>query len=307
MDVSARLRRTDLNLLIALNALVEHRHVTHAAESLGLSQSTMSASLGRLRRLFDDPLLVRSGRVLELTPMGQALVEPLHDVVLGLEHLLTASPHFDPGRDARAFTVVASDYVTLVLLRPLLEQLYREDARIAVNVIPFTGGQTAELGQAQVDLLIGPLELAAPALRRFPHRPLFTDRYVGVVWAHNRDVDAHLDRETFERLPYVQYNPVAGNAAFVDVQLAAAGIRPNVALSTLSFTLVPSLLPGTSMVAFVHERLLLASPLRRELRVVSAPVDLRPLVETMFWHPVFHADPAHRWLRERVATIAANL
>jgi len=304
MELSARLRRMDLNLIVALHALLEHRHVTQAAESLGVSQSTMSASLARLRKLFSDPLLVRSGRVLALTPMAQALVEPLRDVVIGLEQLLLSAPHFDPTTDAREFTVVASDYVTLVLLRPLLAQLYREDVRIAVNVLPYTG--SVELERAQVDLLIAPVELAEPGLQRFPHRALFTDRYRGVVWAQNREVGDVLDRETFERLPYVQYNPVGGKPGYVDVQLAAAGIQPDVALSTLSFTLVPALLPGTSMVAFVHERLLTAA-LRRELRVVEPPIPLRPLVETMFWHPVFHADPAHRWLRERVATLAANL
>ena len=113
MDISDALRRMDLNLVLPLDALLEERHVTRAAESIGIGQPAMSAALARLRRLFGDPLLVRNGRVHELTPMGQSLVEPVRAVLTGLEQLLATTPHFDPGTDERTFTVVASDYVTL--------------------------------------------------------------------------------------------------------------------------------------------------------------------------------------------------
>lgn len=307
VDVSAGLRRVDLNLLLPLNALLEHRHVTRAATSLGIGQSAMSSTLARLRRLFDDPLLVRSGRALELTPMALALVDPVRDVLAGLEHLLVVQPHFDPSADARTFTVVASDYVTLILLRPLLAELYREAAHVTVNVVPVSGTSTAELERAQIDLLIVPREVSTPGMQRFPRQALFSDRYLAAVWSQNREVGDTLDLETFLRLPYVRYNPVDGTGAYADIQLAQLDVHPTVALSTLSFTLVPSLLPGTPMVAFVHERLLRASPLRRELRVLEPPVPLKPLVESMYWHPVFHSDPAHRWLRDRLAGLAAGL
>ncbi|WP_375502486.1 LysR family transcriptional regulator [uncultured Jatrophihabitans sp.] len=307
MDVSATLRRADLNLLLPLNALLEHRHVTRAAEAVGIGQPAMSAALGRLRRLFDDPLLVRSGRVLELTPMGQALLEPVRAALTGLEQLFVTTPRFDPAVDFRTFTVVASDYVTLVLLRPLLELLYREAPGVAVNVVPVDGATAVNLERSQVDLVIMPRELKDIRMAGFPHRALFTDRYVPAVWSQNRDVGDILDRDAIVRLPYIQYNPVGGNAAYVDVQLRELGIEPKVALSTLSFTLVPALLPGTPLFAFVHERLVAASHVRRDLKILKTSVQLAPIVETMYWHPVLHSDPAHQWLREQVATLAANL
>lgn len=306
VDVSAALRHADLNLLLPLNALLEQRHVTRAAEVIGIGQPAMSAALARLRRMFDDPLLVRSGRVLELTPMGQALVEPVHAALAGLEHLFATTPRFDPAVDSRSFTVVASDYVTLVLLRPLLELLYREAPGVVVNVVPVDGATAVQLERSQVDLVVMPRELAT-GMATFPHRALFTDRYVPVVWNQNRDVGDVLDRAAMERLPYVRYNAAGGPAAYVDVQLRELGIAPRVALSTLSFTLVPSLLPGTSLFAFVHERLVAASHVRRDLRILQTPVPLAPIIETMYWHPVLHSDPAHQWLRECVSTLAANL
>lgn len=307
MDLSPALRRVDLNLLVPLDALLEHRHVTRAAEATGVGQSAMSAALARLRRLFDDPLLVRSGRVHALTPKGQSLVEPVRAALVSMEQLLTTQPHFDPKADERVFTVVASDYVTLVLLRPLLERLYDEAPRVAVNVIPVSGTTEAELQQSQVDLVIMPRELESAGMHRFPHRELFTDRYVAAVWTHHREVGDHIDRDRLQQLRYVRYYAPSGGGAYIDTQLTALGIRTEVALSTQSFTLVPWLLPGTSLFAFVHERLLRATSVRRELRVVDCDIPLQPIVETMYWHPVFHNDPAHHWLRETVATLAANL
>lgn len=307
MDVSDAVRRMDFNLVLPLNALLQHRHVTRAAEAAGIGQPAMSAALARLRRLFDDPLLVRNGRVHELTPLGQSLVEPVHTVLASIEHLLDTTPHFDPGSDERVFTVVASDYVTLILLRPLLERLYREAPRVAVNVVPPSGTAEVELEQSKVDLVILPAELASPALARFPHRKLFTDRYVAAVWNQHREVKDELERDQLTTLRYIRYNATTGGRAYVDIQLAELGIEPNIALSTLSFTLVPLMLPGTSLFTFVQERLVTATPVRGDLRVLEPPVPLRPIVETMYWHPVFHNDPAHHWLRECVATLAANI
>jgi DNA-binding transcriptional LysR family regulator len=306
MDVSAALRRVDLNLLLPLQALLTHRHVTRAADELGIGQPSMSANLARLRRLFGDPLLVRSGRVLELTPLGQALVEPLRTALVGVQQLLATSPDFDPAVDQRRFTLVASDYVTLVLLRPLIEQLFREAPGVVVNTIPVNGTTALALDNAQVDLVIMPRELTLHGMGGFPHRQLWTDRYVPAVWSQNHDVGDVLDRPAMERLPYVRYNGVGGDS-FIDIQLTARGIAPRVAISTQNFTLVPTLLPGTSLFGFVHERLILASHLRRELRVLETEIEFSPISETMYWHPVFHRDPAHHWLRERVSTLAANL
>jgi LysR family transcriptional regulator, nod-box dependent transcriptional activator len=307
MDVSARLRHADLNLLLPLDALLECRNVTRAAQQVGIGQSSMSAALARLRRLFGDPLLVRSGRVLELTPMGQALVEPVRNALLSLERMLAATPTFDPSTDTRSFTIVASDYVTLVLLRPLFEQVQRDAPGVALTAIPVGTATAAQLERAQADLVIMPKELSAYGMAAFPHRPLFSDRYVPTVWSQNRDIGDILDREAMERLPYAQLNAAGGGPSYVDIQLEALGIKPRVALSTLSFTLIPRLLPGTSLFGFVHERLLHFSPLRRELRILKTPVQLDPIVETMYWHPVFHSDPPHQWLRERITALAGNL
>jgi LysR family transcriptional regulator, nod-box dependent transcriptional activator len=307
MEASTVLRRADLNLVPALAALLDQRHVTRAAESIGIGQPAMSSALARLRRLFDDPLLVRHGRVLELTPMGQALLEPVHDVLAGLDHLLTITPAFDPENDTRSFTIAASDYVTLVLLRPLLEELYREAPGIAVNVVPVNLATPVAIERAQIDLAVVPRQNMTSRMPHIQHRELFTEEYVPVVWKENREIGDVLDREAIERLSYVRYHDESSAPALIDAQLAALGIEPRVALTTLSFALVPLLLPGTPFLGFVQRRLLRQAHLRRDLRVLTAPIPIDPIVEHMYWHPVMHSDPAHHWLRERIAALASNI
>jgi LysR family transcriptional regulator, nod-box dependent transcriptional activator len=307
MEASTVLRRADLNLIPALAALLDQRHVTRAAESIGIGQPAMSSALARLRRLFDDPLLVRHGRVLELTPMGQALLEPVHDVLAGLEHLLTINPAFDPENDTRSFTIAASDYVTLVLLRPLLEELYRDAPGIRVNVVPVNLATPVAIERAQIDLAVVPRHAMTSRMPHIQRRELFTEQYVPVVWKENHEIGDILDREGIERLSYVRYHDENSAPALIDAQLASLGIEPRVALTTLSFALVPLLLPGTQFLGFVQRRLLRQAPLRRDLRMLTTPIPIDPIVEHMYWHPVMHSDPAHHWLRERIAALASNI
>ncbi|WP_433556029.1 LysR family transcriptional regulator [Pseudonocardia xinjiangensis] len=308
MDVSAVLRRADLNLIPALAALLEHRNVTRAADTMRVGQPAMSTALARLRRLFDDPLLVRRGRILELTPMGQALVEPVHEVLASLEQLLAITPSFDPTTDRHAFTIAASDYVTLVLLRPLLDELHRDAPGVGVQVVPVNRTTAAAVERARVDLALVPRQIMASRTPGIESRELFTERYVPVVWSQNREVGDILDRDSMQRIGYVRYlDEDSGTPSFIDAQLSAMGIQPQVALTALSFALVPLLLLGTQFFGFVQERLVRMPHVRPDLRVLTTSISPEPIVQCMYWNPVMQRDPAHRWLRERIATIAADL
>jgi DNA-binding transcriptional LysR family regulator len=308
MDASSQLRRADLNLIPALAALLEQRHVTRAAEMLGISQPAMSSALARLRRMFDDPLLVRRGQALELSPMGQALVEPVHEALAGLEHLLAITPAFDPATDSHSFTIAASDYVALVLLRPLIEELHRDAPRVGVQVVPVTMATAAAVERAQVDLAVMPKQIVSFRMPGVQERKLFSERYVPVVWSQNREIGDTLDTEAMQRLGYVRsHDESRGTRSLIDAQLAAMGIEPRVALTTQSFSLVPLLLPGTQLFGFVHERLLQLPYIRHDLRVLTTPIEAEPILECMYWNLIMHRDPAHHWLRERIATVAANI
>lgn len=301
----AALHRVDLNLLVALDALLAERNVTQAGRRLSLSQPAMSAALGRLRRLFDDQLLVRSGRQLEPTPFAEALAEPIREILAGVEQILAQRLHFDPASDARTFSVIASDYATVVLLRPLFEYLAEHAPRVRVAVAPLDPDFQERLRRDEVDLLVVPREVA-DKVAGLPSTTLFSDRFVCAVWRDHPAVGTSITVAQLSALPYLTYGAGA-LSSFVDIQLDALGITRQVEVTTQSFVIAPFLLRGTRFVAMVQERLGAEVAAAAGIRLLDPPVALRPITEAMFWHPRHDNDPGHRWLRAQIAKLAAEL
>jgi DNA-binding transcriptional LysR family regulator len=295
----------DLNLLLALDALLGERNVTRAAERLSVGQPAMSASLRRLRKHFGDPLLVREGRSFLPTPMASTLAPLAREAVTALEAVFDRQRDFDPLVDQRSFTIMASDYVTIILLRSLITQLAAEAPLQRVNVVPVHGDFAEQLQRGQADLLVLPTELTG-ARFGFPHRHLFNDRYVLVADADNEAVGSVVTAEEFAQLPYVAYSggPLPSIA---DVQLDDLGIPRRVEMTTQSFVVAALLVAGTGFIALVHERLARHVVDLAHLKVVEPPVPLRPISEALFWNPRHTDDPAHSWLRQRITERADQL
>ncbi|MFI2188315.1 LysR family transcriptional regulator [Streptomyces sioyaensis] len=199
-----RLSGVDLNLLLALDALLSERNVTRAGERLSVGQPAMSASLARLRKHFDDPLLVREGRALVLTPLAESLVEPVRTALHAIETVLDRTAGIEPARQSRTFTIVASDYVLLVLLRRLIAVLTVEAPGIQLHVEPMAVNYLGRLRRRQADFVILPAETTGRNLG-LPCLPLFTDRFVLAADQDNPAVHEQLTVEEFAALPYADY------------------------------------------------------------------------------------------------------
>ena len=294
----------DLNLLVALDALLTERNVTKAAARLRVGQPAMSASLARLRRVFDDPLLVRSGRAFALTPLAQSLVQPTEAVLGDIESVLALRLGFDPASDTHTFTIVGSDYVTFILLRHLVPALYAEAPKVTIRIRPLPMGfkglpEIIQRGEA--DLLIMPAEFD-PSLRRFRHGRLFEDRFVCVAWEGNPEIGDTLTLEEFCRLPHLgQFGGMP------ETRLRQLGIHRNVEIMTQNFVVGPLFVRGTRLLAIVHERMALELAPEAAARLLEMPVDLGVITETMYWHPRMDHDPPHQWLRDRISTLAVGL
>jgi DNA-binding transcriptional LysR family regulator len=293
----------DLNLLVALDALLAERSVTRAGARLSLTQPAMSHALARLRVLFDDELLVRAGREMVPTAFALGLREPLAEALAAVERTLAARPSFDPATGERTFRVYANDYVTIVLLAPLLRALSEEAPGVRLEVTS-TFTSFAELLQDEgLDVVISPGDL--PGSEGLPCETLFGDRFV-LVGGPRADLGERVSRRAFAAMPYLVYRQ-GGATSFADLEMDARGIERNVALTVGSFVLVPHLLAGSAMVTMLQERLLGAIGAGHGLQVARPPVALDPILERAYWHPRSEADPAHRWLRERLVAAAAAL
>lgn len=299
-----RIEQVDLNLLVSLDALLREQSVTRAAERLSVGQPAMSASLARLRRIFRDPLLVRSGRSLQPTPLAQSLAAPLRALLDDAEDLLSRRPDFDPASAERSFAVMATDYVTLALLRHVVSSLPAEAPKVQVRVLPLTGNYRADLAHHEIDLLVLPRE-ADTAVASLPHRTLFRERFVCVTWSGN-EIGEKMTEEIFCRLPHLACAPYP-LPSLAELTLNALGVERNIEMTTQSFVMTPFLVRGTRLVAVVHERVARDLAAAAEARIWELPFEVRPVTEVMYWHARSEQDAGHRWLRERIVNVASEV
>jgi DNA-binding transcriptional LysR family regulator len=299
------LGRVDLNLLVVLDALLRERNVTRAGQRLRLSQPATSTALGRLRRMFNDPLLVRQGRQLRLTPRAEALIEPVAEALAIIDHAISDNPDFDPATDERTFTVMGSDYVSITLVRPLLVRLAGPAPGVRVNVRPIDCDAVRMVRRGEIDLAVLP-EQAAGQLADCSREPVCQDRFVGVVWDQHPDPavgpGARLTVELLGRLPYLRYGSGTHDDGVVEQALTQAGIARKVDAGVTGFAAMPMMLRGTRLVALLPERL---AGQAAHIRILEPDFPLPPLRETAFWNPLGDRDPAHRWLRAQLRAVAA--
>lgn len=293
----------DLNLLVALDALLKERNVTRAGRRIGLSQPATSAALARLRRHFSDDLLVRSGNAYELTPLGTALRAPAETACALLERLFTSRAEFDPATAGREFTIIASDYAIAVFGADLARALHA-DAPGTRLVFQQVGPEIADDTGAVLSAVDG-LLMPHGIVSGFPTVELYRDEWVCVVADDHPDVGDRLTMDDLAALPWVVYQrPYDAPAAR---QLSLLGLEPRVEVSVQSFQLLPSLVAGTRRIALIQRRLAeLMGPVAR-VRVLPCPFEAVPVQEALWWHPVHTQDAAHIWLRETAARVAAAL
>lgn len=303
--VSVNLAGLDMNLVVALRALLTERNVTRAGERIGLSQPAMSAALGLLRRHFGDDLLARKGSGYELTALGKVLLDRTQVACEMLNLVFGSQPRFDPAREHREFTLLASDYAVVVIGDRLARELSAQapQVRITFRQVPATIIDDPAAQLSTVDGLFMPHGI----ISGLPAVELFRDRWVCAVAEDNPEVGESITLEQLAALPWATYQRVYD--APVNRQLSLLGIEPRVQVSVDSFQLLPALVAGTRRVAMIQA--LLAARLGlgpgSGIRLLDCPFDAVPVQEALWWHPVHTHDAGHLWLRESLAAIGTRI
>jgi len=284
----------DLNLLVSLDALLQQRSVTRAAAQMGLSQPALSASLGRLRRHFDDELLTRVGNGYQLTPLAEQLKERARIALAGVERVFTAQPDFHPASSRREFSLLVTDYTIAVLGDTVARLLAQEAPHTRLRYTENTPDKVERAAQSLVsaDLMVIPHGFVSDVM----HQDLYRDDWVCIVSADN-DVGTDLSVEHLMSLPWVvtYHGPTASTPA--GRQMRMLGIEPRVQIITENFLTVPALVAGSNRIALLQRRLVDLLPLNSGIRALAPPFEAGPLVEAMWWHPMYDADPEHAYLR----------
>jgi len=295
------IRNVDLNLLVALDALLAERSVSRAAVRLHLSQPATSALLARLRQLFGDPLLLRSARGMLPTSRALELLGPVKQVLDEIDAIVQPRTAFDPDIAEHTFTLSASDYVEYALLPTLVDYLERQAPRVRLAVRSLdlqTVAKQMEIGE--VDLCITGL-LNAPA--GLHQQPLYAERIVSVVRRKHPGVGARLTLEKFCSLEHILVSVRgSGFSARIDDALAKLGRKRHARLAVPYFLLVPEIVARSDMISALPERLALGYT--NKLRILEPPIKLEGFTVGQIWHERNQREPAQLWLREVVLKLA---
>jgi LysR family transcriptional regulator, nod-box dependent transcriptional activator len=299
-----RFQRLDLNLLVALDALLAERSVSLAAERICLSQSATSSALGRLRDYFADDLLIVKGRQMVLTSRADELVEPVRAVLEQIRTTISVSPPFDPATSDRKIRLMASDYLTDVLLATALSELLNDAPNMQFEIAPMADSLIDALERGSVDILMT-IDYAISS--DHPSQILFEDDYVVVGWLDNPVMAQAMTKELYFELGHVTARfGLSRTPVFEDWFVRRQSQQRRVEVVAPSFLAVSSFIIGSSRIATMHRRLATKLAAYLPLAIKEVPLSIPRIREAVQWHISNDNDPAIRWVVERLVSVAAE-
>lgn len=298
-----QLKDLDLNLLVALDALLTQRNVTRAADQVYVCQSAMSHALARLRRSLGDQIVVRRGNQLELTPRGESLVEPVRDILMRVSALLEPTDEFVPEASTQEFVVSMTEYTTALLLPGIMARLARDAPGVRLTVLDQAIDADLSLANNAVHLAI-----THPMRVCYPSRALFRDEYAWVVHESHPTAHGALDPQRLADTAQVVCAPSSSQCDQpFDVALMRLGVGRDVPFRVASLAGIGYALHASDVAALVPR---LFKPFlwrSEELRSVDLPIKLPEIEPTMYWHQLRTNDPSHRWLRKVITSASREL
>ncbi|CAM2158841.1 LysR family transcriptional regulator (plasmid) [Pararobbsia alpina] len=302
--------RVDLNLLMALDALLSERSVTRAARRLKLSVSAMSRTLTRLREVTGDRLLLQAGRTLVLTPYAEQLSQRVPALAREAEATLSRPEHrFDVATLKQRFTLRTGEGFIDLLGATLTDRIHRAAPGVQLRFAPKADWDAQPLRDGLIDLEIGIVKTAAPEIRT---RLLFRDRYVGVCrighpLLRNRVVNV----ERWSAYGHVMTSRTGDAESPIDAALESPGLRRQVRMVVASYTSAMQLARHSDLLAVVPQSCLGNAFMSdyaasNGLQGFELPLDIPAFNISAIWHPRLDHDPAHRWFRAEVQELCTE-
>lgn len=298
MDAHALVEKLDYNLLRIFQTLMEERSVTRAAARLGLTQSSMSNALSRLRKALGDRVLEREGNVMVPTVAARALWNELDAPLRAVEAGLAAHQAFDPAAFAGEIRIAVDDYALELLGMPIVGALSARAPGARFSLLPSATGDSGDsLFTGEADLLVGTSWRLAEGLRK---QTLFGETFVGMVDRHHPLAGTGPTLSAYLAHPHVLVSGrgiVAGN---VDAALRPLGDRRRVTLSVPTFASAPAFLAGTDRILNLGRRLAAVYERRYPVATFELPVPVPGFDVSLIWHPRNSGGALHGWLRRTI-------
>lgn len=274
------------------------RSVSAAAARLELSQPAMSHALGRLRRLFDDPLLLKGHGAMTPTARALELESRIRALIANAEQILSRPAAFDPATAQKRFIVMAAENLECLIAPPLMVRLHREAPGIELNFrSPDRGRALGWLESGEIDFRIGQWPKAAQTLRS---KPLFRDRLVCIARKEHTEIRGKISVEQFLNTPHVRIDtPRVGVSMHrIDEAVSALGRSLKVSLRVHSTFAISHVVEHTDLIACVTE--CLAHKLANDypLQILPVPLPIPRIQISLYWHERTQKQPEHRWFRQ---------
>ncbi|MES2262752.1 MAG: LysR family transcriptional regulator [Pseudomonadota bacterium] len=297
-----RFKHLDLNLFIGLKVLLEEQSITRTARRLHLSQSAASGILARLREHFKDELLVMFGKTMVLTPFGASLLEPVNALLNQVQETAERRPAVLPKDARRQFKLIASDYMTTVLLGDVARQVHRLAPGVGFELVDPSAACMDMFERGEVDLLITIKDYCNKSL---PSKPLLEEHYTCIVCNDNTLVGDQLTLEQYLSMGHVtsQFGTDFRDS-HENAFMKAQGYQRTIEMAASNFNSVPHFIMGTDRIATVHSRLARSFARYFPVRLVELPVPIPPIQVCMQWHEFMDHDPLHLWLRKLIEELA---
>lgn len=293
-----RMEYPDLNLLIALDALLQEESVVGAARRMELSPPAMSRTLARIRRVFDDPILVLAGRKMVPTSRAEALRDPVHSLVSQALGMMQAEGESSIRNLLRSFTIRANDSFIVAFGPALVRRLSDAAPGVSIRFTPEAGEDDDALREGQVDLFIGATEALDPEVRV---QALLKTTMVAVACEGHALFGDAITPERFVTYDHIVVSRRGRLSGPIDAALSHLNLRRRIALTSPTFSTALLLLGGSDLILPLPDLYLLGDhSVPAGLRAFPIPLDLPPVTIRQAWHPRFETDFAHRWLRETI-------
>lgn len=299
------LRQVDLNLLIVFNALAEEEHLTRTAEKLHMSQPAVSNALARLRELLGDELFVRSPKGMRPTPRAKKLQGPIREALGMIEEQLLPSTEIDPLQAKNHFSLSMNGYAEQVVLPRVMEPLRQLAPHISLTIYPESDAQTPELLRSgELDLAIDYLILSG---KDFIAEPFFEEELVVLAAKNHPKLSGEMSLEDYRRLPHVVLRARDHRGSPTEIILGRKQIKRNVSIWVSNLCSLPSITASSELLSTVPKRLAEHFSKTLPLEIYPLPFECERIPIYMSYHDSRADDPAHRWLREKLAWMAEML
>lgn len=284
----------DLNLLVALKALLEEKHVTRAAERVGLSQPAMSRALSRLRKVLNDPLLVKGPSGFILTPRAIDLYSPLQIIFSEVNQIILPTT-IEPSCMQGEIIIASRDHELTTILPKAIDYISKEAPGLSLRFIQPKGDDLSLLERQEADFITCGTENSAGTLHRYV---LYQEEYICLASSKNRLIKKDFNLKKFLEMKHCLVSITGYGMGVVDSVLAQKGLKRQIAVRVPYFLAVSHIIANSDLIVTIPRRIGQIMAEHSNLVLLTPPIKIPKFNVYLYWHTRNQNNPIHQWLRK---------